>query len=311
MRKIGKVFPLFKKVLSVLPLLLAISSFTFFLIHLVPGDPVDFILKEGANEAEKNILRRELGLDQGLLSQYLSFLKDLSHLDLGHSIHRDESVKNLLKEEFPFTIRLTLFSLGLALFWGLFLGTLSVFKRLSFLKRFFDIFPVFLFSIPAFVSAPLLIWFFALHIPLLPVSGVGHWSHLILPSISLALPLGAILMKVTRTSLLEVLHLDYVRTAQAKGLSPAKIYFKHVLFNALIPVITIVGLQMGALLTGTVIIEVIFDRPGLGSLLFEAIVTRDYPLVQGLVLVITLIYIFVNRATDSLYVWVHPQMEEK
>ena len=301
---------LFKELVVSLFLILALSSFTFALIHLVPGDPVDFILKEGADLEEKELLRAELGLKRPLLQQYGVFIKNLFQLDLGRSIHRQEPVTALLGEQFPRTLELALLSLFLALFWGIPLGVISAARVLKPVEKIFDVFPVFLFSIPAFVSAPLLIWLFALHFPLLPVGGVGGFSHLILPSISLALPLGAILMKVTRVSMLEVISAEYVKTAVAKGLSPAKIYFRHILFNALIPIITLAGLQLGALLTGTVIIEIIFDRPGLGSLLFEAITTRDYPLIQGAVLIMALIYIFANRLTDKLYTLVHPQMKE-
>ena len=271
---------------------------------------MDFILKEGAGLEEKELLRRELGLNQPLLKQYGSFIKDLVRLDLGQSLHRQEPVTALLGQQFPRTLELALFALFLALLWGIPLGVISAVKTLKPVEKIFDVFPVFLFSIPAFVSAPLLIWLFALHFPLLPVGGVGGFSYLILPSISLALPLGAILMKMTRVSMLEVSSAEYVKTAIAKGLSPAKIYFRHILFNALIPIVTLAGLQLGALLTGTVIIEIIFDRPGLGSLLFEAITTRDYPLIQGAVLIMALIYIFANRLTDKLYTLIHPQMEE-
>ena len=291
-------------------LILALSSFTFILIHLVPGDPVDFILKEGADLEEKKLLRKELGLNQPLLQQYGNFIKNLSGLDLGQSLHRQEPVMALLGEQFPRTVELALLSLFLALLWGIPFGVVSAVKALKPIEKVFDVFPVFLFSIPAFVSAPLFIWLFAIYFPLLPVGGTGGFSHLILPSISLALPLGAILMKMTRVSMLEVTSAEYVKTAIAKGLSPAKIYFQHILFNALIPIITLAGLQLGALLTGTVIIEIIFDRPGLGSLLFEAITTRDYPLIQGIVLLMALIYIFANRLTDKLYTLIHPQMKE-
>ena len=164
-------------------------------------------------------------------------------------------------------------------------------------------------SVPVFISAPLLIWLFSNQLKWLPVSGAGSFSYLLLPSISLALPLGAILMKVTRASILEVLSSDYVRTAISKGLSTSQIYFKHVLKNAFIPILTVLGLQMGSLLTGTVIVETIFDRPGIGSLLYQSIVSRDYPLVQALVLLIAFIYIFINWLTDWLYKLFNPFME--
>ena len=286
----------------------ALSSLTFVLIHFVPGDPVDFILKEGADQAEKEILRTELGLNKPLALQYGAFIKKLLRGDLGRSLHRQRPVAELLKERFPHTLQLALLALFLALLWGVPAGLFSTARTLDPLQKAFDVFPVFLVSLPAFVSAPLLIWLFALHFPLLPVGGAGGPAHLILPSAALALPLGAILMKMTRVSVLETFSAGYVRVARAKGLPPAKIYFQHILFNALIPIVTLAGLQLGALLTGTVIVEIIFDRPGIGSLLFSAVSSRDYPLIQGTVLVMALVYIFANRLTDKIYTLIHPQM---
>ena len=284
-----------------------ISSCTFCLIYFIPGDPVDFILKDSANQQEKNLLRQELGLDQPFYQQYLSFIKNLSVLDLGKSIHSEESVLSLLKENIPFSFALAIFSCLLSLLWGIPLGLFAAHPACKKYDKFFDTFPILFLSVPAFVFGPIFIWLFSVYWPLFPIGGSGSFHHLILPSVSLALPLGAVIMKITRASLLEVMNLDYVRTAKAKGLNFFNIYFQHVLMNALTPIITIVGLQMGALLTGAVIIEIIFDRPGIGSLLYQAIVSRDYPLIQACVLFIALVYIFINRLTDWLYTVVQPQ----
>ena len=286
------------------------ASFTFALIHLTPGDPVDFILKDQASLAEKQNLREALGLNETLFVQYTKFLKKAVRLDLGHSLHTGKPVSSLLRERFPLTLRLAFLSLFLALLWGVPLGVISAHRRLKKYKKFFDIFPIFFISFPVFVVAPILIWFFAVKWPVLPVSGAESFAHLILPSLSLAFPLGALLMKMTRTSVFEVMSLEYVRTARAKGVSSRDIYFKHILKNALIPIITIAGLQMGALLTGTVIVETIFDFPGLGTLLYQSILSRDYPVVQGTVLFMALIYIFINKSTDQIYTWVHPHHRE-
>lgn len=288
-----------------------IASCSFFLIHLIPGDPVDFILKDGANQQEKEILKKELGLNRPIVNQYFSYLKNLFSLQLGSSLYSYESVFFILKENIPFSFNLAIITLFFSLLWGLSLGLVSVFYK-PFKKQhlIFELFPVLFFSIPAFVVAPLLIWLLAIRIPLFPVGGSGHFVHLLLPALSLALPLGAILMKITRASVLEVIHLPYVRTAQAKGLSPFKIYFYHVLRNALIPIVTISGLQMGTLLTGTVIIEIIFDRPGVGNLLYQSIVSRDYPLIQISIFFIALVYVFVNRFTDWLYIFIQPQIRK-
>ena len=200
-------------------------------------------------------------------------------------------------------------SLGMALLWGISLGVLSAHPQFKKWEKFFNFFPLIFFSVPVFVSAPLLIWFFSNQLDWLAVGGIESFSYLFLPSLSLALPLGAVLMKITRVSILEILSSDYVRTATSKGLSLSQVYFKHVLKNAFIPILTVLGLQMGSLLTGTVIVETIFDRPGIGSLLYQSIVSRDYPLVQALVLLIAFIYIFINWLTDWLYTLFNPFMK--
>jgi len=297
-----------QKTLVNLSVLWLIVSASFFLIYLIPGDPVDFILKDEASLQDKIILRKEMGLDQPFLKQYVDFLKNLMQLNIGHSIYTKESVSLILWEHIPFTFSLALTSLVLAFFWGVPFGVLAAHPRFIKYDTVLDLLPILFFSVPAFVAAPLWIWFFGVYLMWLPVSGAEGVAYLVLPSLSLALPLGAVLMKITRTSILEVLPLDYVRTAKAKGVPPISVYFQHILKNAFIPVLTILGLQMGALLTGTVIIETIFDRPGLGSLLYQAILSRDYPIIQGTVLLIALIYVFINRGTDWLYRLVHPQM---
>ena len=298
-----------KKTLANIFVVFAIVSFTFLLMFLIPGDPVDFILKDGASGEDKNQLRQEMGLDKTFIEQYVHFLKDILHLDLGQSVHTGESVVHSIGRQIPFTFFLSILSLFMAFIWGLSLGVLSAHPFFKKFEKAFDFFPLVFFSVPVFVSAPLLIWFFAGQLSWFPVSGSGSFSYVFLPALSLALPLGAVLMKITRASILEVLSSDFVRTARGKGLSLSQVYFRHVLKNALIPIITVLGLQMGALLTGTVIVETIFDRPGIGSLLYRSIVSRDYPLVQGLVLFIALVYVFINRWTDWLYTFFNPFMK--
>ena len=299
----------FSKIRNAFLVVFFVSSFTFGLLFLIPGDPVDFILKEASLE-EKELLRGELGLDKPFLVQYVLFLKNVVTFNLGHSIHTGEKVSLLIARQFPFTFFLSISSMFLAILFGLGFGVLSSYPKMKKYDKLFDFFPMMFFSIPVFVSAPLLIFLFAGVLKWLPVSGAGSLSSLVLPSLSLALPLGAILMKMTRASVFEVLEEDFVRTAKAKGLSLFLIYYRHVLKSALIPIITIIGLQMGALLTGTVIVEVVFDRPGIGSLLFSSIVSRDYTVVQALILFIALIYIFINRFTDYLYTVLNPMMRK-
>ena len=298
-----------KKTITAVITLFFIVSFTFLLLFLIPGDPVDFILKDGASLEDKNLLRKEMGLDKSFITQYARFLKNFITLNLGQSVHTGEPVLNSIVRQFPFTFFLSVLSLGMALLWGISFGVLSAHPKFKKMEKFFNFFPLIFFSVPVFVSAPLLIWLFSSQLSWLPVSGAGSFSYLILPSVSLALPLGAVLMKITRVSILEVLSSDYVRTAVSKGLSLSQVYFKHVLKNAFIPILTVLGLQMGSLLTGTVIVETIFDRPGIGSLLYQSIVSRDYPMVQALVLLIAFLYMFINWLTDWLYTVFNPFME--
>ena len=298
-----------KNTLANILVVFIIVSASFFLMVCIPGDPVDFILQDGASLEDKNQLRKEMGLDKGLLERYRHFVWNVLQLDLGKSIHTGESVTDILFRQFPFTFFLSVLSLFMAVMWGIPLGLFSAHPLFNKFERLFDFFPMIFFSIPVFISAPLLIWLFGVKLSWFPVSGAETLSHLFLPAVSLALPLGAVLMKVTRASVLEQLSSDFVRTARSKGLSFSQVYFHHVLRNALIPIITVLGLQLGALLTGTVIVESIFDRPGIGSLLYRSIMSRDYPLIQALILLIALIYIFINRWTDWLYTLFQPLMK--
>ena len=298
-----------KNILANALIVFVVISATFFLRLCIPGDPVDFILQEGANLEDKELLREEMGLNKSVVAQYKQFLRNTLLLDFGKSVHTGEPVLSLLFQQIPSTFFLSFSALFLAVLFGIPLGLLSAHPSFRRFEKIFDLLPMIFFSIPVFISAPLLIWFFGVYLKLLPVSGSGSFSYILLPALSLALPLGAVLMKVTRASVLELLFSDFVRTAKSKGLSFSQVYFKHILKNAFIPVLTILGLQLGALLTGTVIVESVFDRPGVGSLLYGSIVSRDYPLIQVLVLFIALIYIFINRGTDWLYTLFQPLLK--
>ena len=285
-----------------------VCSFSFFLIHLVPGDPVDLILGDQASALDREQLRENLGLNQSLWKQYKDFFLGLLKGDLSLSLHSGEPVLKELKQAFPATFQLAFFSLFLAILWGVPAGLFSVLKR-GLWDIGLSLFSLLAMSLPVFFLAPILIWVFALQFSWLPVSEKGDsWFYFILPAVSLALPLGAVLLKMSRAALLEVMEKDYIRTAKAKGLSALKINLKHGLKNALVPIVTVVGLQSGALLTGTVIVESIFDWPGLGLLLLEAIQRRDYPLVQGAVLLISVIYVLVNLVVDIIYIYIHPKI---
>ena len=293
--------------LSVFSVLFAVTL-SFFLIHLIPGSPVDLMLGDQASQMDKLALEKSLGLDKSLWKQYVSFLSKFFKGDLSTSFYTKQPVLFELKKALWPTFLLALSSLFLAVLWGVPLGLVSALNRkkldkaLSFLSLSFM-------SVPVFVTAPLFIWLFVIRLSWLPVSEVGEsFKHVILPAFSLCLPLGAVLLKMTRSSMLQTLQMDFIKTARAKGLSLRHAEIKHGFSNALTPVISILGLQTGALLSGTIIVEKIFDWPGVGLLLLTAIQSRDYPLVQGTVLLISLIYIFVNVFIDLLYIVVQPRL---
>jgi len=301
---------IFQRLALSLLAILAACSFSFFLIHIVPGDPVDLILGEQATAIDKENLEKNLGLDQNLLKQYFLFLLNLLKGDLSVSIYSGEPVLETIIKRLPATFQLAFFSLLLAALWGIPAGVFSALKK-GWWDKTLSFFSLLAMSFPVFFLAPLLIWLFAIKLSWLPVSERGGGiKYFILPSLSLALPLGAILLKMSRAALLEVMKKDYIRTAQAKGLKFFNIGIKHGLRNALVPIVTILGLQSGALLTGTVIVESIFDWPGLGLLLLEAIQKRDYPLVQGAILCIAIIYVLVNLVVDIIYIGIHPKMKK-
>lgn len=296
------------RLLLTLPVIFGVFTLTFFLIHWIPGDPVDLILGDLANPLDKQEMRTQLGLDQPLQKQYVTFITSAAQGQLGTSLFSQKPVFEMIMGRIGATVELSVASMILAILWGIPLGVIAAIKRYTLLDRGLVSLGLIGMSFPGFFLGPLLIYFFAILLGWLPVGERGGIEHLILPALSLALPLGAILMRMTRASMLDVLHEDYVRVARAKGCSTFKVFFVHALRNALIPIITIIGLQFGSVLTGTVITETIFDWPGLGTLLFDAIQRRDYPLVQGCVLVIALIYIVVNFLTDIAYVIAHPKM---
>lgn len=297
-----------RRILITIPLVFGVVTFTFLLIHFIPGDPVDMMLGDQASSIDKQALRKELGLDKPLLKQYVFFLNGLVNMDLGRSLLNQRPVMDEITERLPATIELTLASMFWAILIGIPLGVLAAIKQYSWMDNGVLVVGLLGMSIPNFWLGPMLILLFSVHFDLLPVSERGGIEHLILPSLSLGLSLSAILMRMTRASMLEVIENDYIRTARAKGLHPFFVYFKHALRNALIPVITIIGLQFGSLITGSVVTETIFDWPGIGTLFYSSILNRDYPLVQGCILFIALSYVMVNFLTDIMYMIVNPQI---
>ena len=291
-----------------LPTLLGALTAVFLLIHVVPGDPVEAMLGETASSADKEAMRQELGLNQPLWSQYLRFLARLAAGDLGRSLYEQATVTELILRRLPATLELTLAAMAVALLLAFPLGITGAAKRDSWMDRFSLLFSLLGLALPNFWLGPLLMILFSIELGWLPVSGRGGLSHLVLPALTLGMAMAAILTRMVRSGLLEVIHEDYIRTARAKGLSERRVWLKHALRNSLLSVITILGLQFGSLLAGSIITESIFSWPGIGRLTLQAIQTRDYPLVQGCVLVIAISYLGVNLFTDILYRLADPRI---
>jgi peptide/nickel transport system permease protein len=299
---------LIKRLTSFLTVIFGVLVLTFLLIHLVPGDPVEVMLGESASSADRNALRAELGLNQPLLQQFGTYLNKLAHGDFGHSIHTKASIAELIKTRYPATLKLALLSLAIGLVVGIPLGIYSALKARRWQDILVTIVSVRISAMPAFWLGPVLMLIFAVWLGWLPVSGMESGTSIILPAATLGFGLSAILTRMTRTSMLEVLNDDYIRTARAKGLSEHVVILRHALRAALLPIITIVGLQMGSLLAGAVITETIFSWDGIGRLLVESIEKRDYPVTQACVLIVALSYVAVNLLTDLLYQLADPRV---
>lgn len=296
------------RLITSLVTLIGVVSLVFFLIHLIPGDPVEYILGDSARPADREALRSELGLDRPLPVQYADYLSGLIRFDLGNSLHSKQPVSALLLERLPATLKLSLVAFLLAVLIALPLGVLAATRSGTVWDSGAMTLSLLGVSIPNFWLGPMLILLFSLWLGLTPVSGMEQPGSVVLPAITLGVSLAAILARMVRSSLLEVLGEDYIRTARAKGVSEQRIVWRHALGNALLPVITLLGLQFGALLAGSVITEKVFSWPGIGLLLIDAIQQRDYPVVQGTVLLIAVSYLIVNRLTDLLYRVVDPRV---
>jgi len=293
---------------AALVVVLGVCTLVFLLIHLVPGDPVEAMLGENAQPADREAMRRALGLDRPLAEQYLDYLGGLARLELGTSFQDRRPVAAILTERLPATLELTLAALALALTLALPLGILAARHRGGPLDSGAMGLALVGVSIPNFWLGPLLILCFSLWLGWTPVSGREGPASLILPALTLGTGLAAILARMVRASVLEVLGEDYIRTARAKGLTESRVLWGHALRNAWLPILTLIGLQLGGLLGGAVITETVFAWPGVGSLLVEAIQGRDYPLVQACVLLVSLTYVLVNTLTDLVYTWVDPRI---
>jgi len=297
-----------RRLLLAVPTVLAVATLVFSLIHLIPGDPVLIMLGEGAQPTDVEKLRAELGLDRPLGEQYLEFLGGLFRGDLGDSLHFDEPVAAIIARHYPATVELALAAMLAALVVSLPLGMLAAYRRGSWIDRAARLFSLAGVSMPNFWLGPVAILVFSIQLGWLPVSGRDGLAHLVLPAATLGLALAALLTRMVRTALGEELTKPYLVTARAKGIGGARVALHHALRNALVPVVTVVGLQFGALLTGAILTETIFGWPGIGRLLIQSIRLRDYPLVQGAVLLIAVTYVLVNLITDLVYAWIDPRI---
>ncbi|HEV2618110.1 MAG TPA: nickel ABC transporter permease [Candidatus Acidoferrales bacterium] len=291
-----------------LPALWLIITMVFLLAHIVPGDPVQQMLGEGATASDLIQLRHALGLDQTIPIQYGRYLGGVVRGNLGESFRFQQPVLHVVLEHYPATLELAFAALLVCCAIGIPAGLLAAQRRGHPADHAVGFFTLLGLSIPNFALGPLLILIFSVLIGWLPVSGRGGISHLILPAITLGAALAAILTRMVRTSVLEQLGSDYVRTARAKGLTERAVLLHHAFRNALIPILTILGLQFGTLLAGTIVTETIFSWPGIGRLAVQAIEARDYPLLQGCILVIAVSYVLVNLLTDLVYAFADPRV---
>jgi ABC-type dipeptide/oligopeptide/nickel transport system permease component len=299
---------LLRRLLLTLPVVWIVVSLVFAFIHLVPGDPIAQMLGEGASVTEIERLRRELGLDRPILQQYQSYLLGLLRGDLGISFRDQQPVMRSILDRYPATMELTAAALLVSVILAIPMGIAGAVRRGKFTDQAVGFISLLGVSLPNFALGPLLILIFSVGLGWLPVSGRDGFLHLILPAATMGAALAAITTRMVRASMLEEINQDYVRTARSKGLAESLVLFRHALRNGLLPVITILGLQTGALLAGAIITERIFSWPGVGRLTFQAIEARDYPLLQGCILTIALSYILINLLTDVLYSIVDPRI---
>jgi ABC-type dipeptide/oligopeptide/nickel transport system permease component len=297
-----------RRLLLTIPVLLGVATLVFLLIHLVPGDPAQAMLGEGAAPQEVAALRSRLGLDQPLPVQFGRFIRGLVRGDLGTSLRTGEPVAASIASRMPATAELAIAAMVVALLIAVPLGVAAAVWKGTLIDHSAMTLALLGISIPNFWLGPMMAILFAIELGWLPVSGRGTLAHLVLPSVTLGAALAAILARMTRASLLEELRELYVTASRARGASRARAVWRHAFRNSLVPVVTIVGLQFGSLLTGAIITETIFSWPGVGRLLIQSINFRDYPMVQGCILLIAITYVMVNLVTDLVYAWLDPRI---
>lgn len=300
-----------KRLAGLFVTLAIVAAVVFAFVHLLPGDPARLAAGVDADEATVTRLRQELGLDRPLPEQFASFVWRLAQGDLGQSIRTRRAVKDEIAERFPPTLLLTAASMAWSVVLGMGIGIVSAVFRNRWPDRLGMTLAVSGISFPAFGLGMLLMQVFSVQLGWLPTVGASSWKHYILPSLTLGAAVAAVMARFTRASFAEVLKEDFVRTARAKGLPERSVIFTHCLRNALIPVVTMMGLQFGFLLGGSIVVESVFNWPGLGRLLVDAVTMRDYPVIQALVLLFSLEFILINLAVDVIYGYVNPAIHHK
>ncbi|MGH2389672.1 MAG: ABC transporter permease [Chloroflexota bacterium] len=301
---------LLRRILLLIPMLFGVSLVAFIMIHLVPGDPVVTLMGPAVNGAAGlQQERHELGLDRPLPEQYFHYVGNILHGDLGTSIRSGRPVLSEIGDRLPATLELTLAAMAISVIMGVGIGLVAAATRSRALAGSVMLLSILGISLPTFWLGLLLIEVFALNLRWFPVLGNTSFNGLVLPAITLGLPAAAVLARITRAGMAEVLRQDYIRTARAKGVRRSRVVLGHALRNGLIVVLTIAGLQFGGLLAGSIIVESVFSRPGLGSLVVNAILNSDYPVIQGVVLVFAVIYVVINTLLDILYGIVNPRIQ--
>ena len=294
-----------------IPTLMLVVLIVFLFVHILPGDPARLVAGTDADEATITLIREDLGLDLPLPKQFLRYVQELSHGNLGRSLRTKRPVTQEIAERFLPTLWLTLSSMAWSVLFGMAIGISSAVWRNRWPDRLGMTLAVSGISFPAFALGMMLMQVFSVQLGWLPTVGAETWKHYILPSLTLGAAVAAVMARFTRASFVEVIQEDYVRTARAKGLSESLVVFKHTLRNALIPVVTMMGLQFGFLLGGSIVVETVFNWPGLGRLLVDAVNQRDYPVIQGLVLLFSTEFILINLLVDVLYGAINPSIRYK
>ena len=302
---------LIRRLLGLLPTLLIVAVLVFFFVHLLPGDPARLAAGAEADLQTIELVRRDLGLDRPLPEQFLRFVSGAVQGDFGRSMRTKRPVMDEIAERFPYTLKLTVAAMGWSVLTGLAIGVYAAVKRNRWQDRLGMTLAVSGISFPSFALGLLLMMVFAVELGWLPTVGADSWRHYILPSLTLGAGVAAVMARFTRSAFVDVLHEDYIRTARAKGVSEVGVVLKHGLRNALIPVVTMMGLQFGFLLGGSIVVEKVFNWPGMGRLLVDAVEMRDYPVIQADVLLFSLQFILINLIVDMLYGVINPTIRYK